>query len=145
MHTLLAGTMFRFVFILSFFAGLLSCKQEDAVRPKTDRVSSVNQFLISANGVSINEFTEEGVNKTQDVAPYLFFFNPNGSVTASKAGESIPGTYLVFRDDNKTEVRFGFPINSKLHELNDDWYFISQNENTIRFEDMGDVVQFQKQ
>jgi len=137
--------MSRFIFILCCSIGLSSCQQEDNISSKTDSVSSVNQFLTTANGVRINEFKEEGINKTNDFDDYLFFFDPNGSVSARRTGESIHGTYLVFRDDNRTEIRLRFPNNSNLLELNDDWYFISQNENVIRFEDSGDIVQFQKQ
>ena len=66
-------------------------------------------------------------------------------MTAERTNESINGTYLVFRDDNRTELQMTFPGNSALRELSDDWYFISQNANTISFDDSGDILQFQKQ
>lgn len=105
----------------------------------------MNEFLRTQNGLRINELIEEGTNKTTQFSPYLFVFNENDTVTATQSSETINGTYLVFRDDNRTELRMTFPNNSLLFELSDDWYFVSQNATTIRFEDNGDIVQFQKQ
>ncbi len=124
---------------------LLSCQKDDDIGPTNDSISSVNDFLRNQNGLRISELIEEGTNKTAQFSPYLFVFNENGTVTATQSSETLNGTYLVFRDDNRTELRITFPNNSILFELSDDWYFTSQNANTIRFEKNGDIVQFQKQ
>lgn len=143
--------MKQLIFMLCLSVGFLSCQKEDDVIPTNNMIPTngstlaVNDFLRNQNGLRINELIEEGTNKTSLVSPYLFQFSENGTVTATKAGETINGTYLVFRDDNRTELRMTFPSNSILYELSDDWYFISQNANTIRFEDDGDIVQFEKQ
>lgn len=128
---------------LSF--GFFYCQKGDNVNPTNDSTSSVNEFLRNLIGLRITQLIEEGTNKTSQFSPYLFLFNENGTVTATQSGESINGTYLVFRDDNRTELRMTFPTNRILFELSDDWYFISKNANTIRFDDNGDIVQFQKQ
>lgn len=133
------------IFLLTLSVGLLSCQKDDGVSPTNDSMSSAQEFFRSADGLKITEFTEEGVNKTNTFNPYLFLFNEDGTVTATKTGESISGTYLIFLDDNRTELRMTFANNSNLNELTDDWYFVEINGNTIRFEDSGDVVQFQKQ
>jgi hypothetical protein len=127
------------------FVSILSCQKDDNVGPTNDSILSVNNFLKNQNGLRINELIEEGTNKTTQFSPYLFVFNENGTVTATQASETINGNYLVFRDDNRTELRMTFPNNSILFELSDDWYFVSKNATTIRFEDNGDIVQFQKQ
>jgi hypothetical protein len=137
--------MKRLIFMLCLSICILSCQKDDDVSPTNNSISSVNEFLRTQNGLRITELIEEGTNKTAQFSLYLFVFNENGTVTATQSSETINGTYLVFRDDNRTELRMTFPNNSLLFELSDDWYFISQNATTIRFEDNGDIVQFQKQ
>jgi hypothetical protein len=137
--------MKRLIFMLCLSIGILACQKDDNVSPTNDSISSVNEFLRNQNGLRITELIEEGTNKTAQFSPYLFVFNENGTVTATQSSETINGTYLVFRDDNRTELRMTFPNNSLLFELSDDWYFVSQNAATIRFEDNNDIVQFQKQ
>ncbi len=137
--------MKQLIFILCLSIGIFSCQKDDNVNPTNDSTLSVNEFLRNSNGLRINELIEEGINKTSQFSPYLFLFNENGTVAATQSGESINGTYLIFRDDNRTELRMIFPSNSILFELSDDWYFISQNTSTIRFEYNGDIVQFQRQ
>jgi hypothetical protein len=131
--------------MLCLSVGIFSCQKDDNVNPTNDIISSVNIFLRNQNGLRINELIEEGTNKTTQFKPYRFVFKENGTVTATQASETLNGTYLVFRDDNRTELRITFPNNSILFELSDDWYFVSQNATIIRFEDNGDIVQFQKQ
>jgi hypothetical protein len=137
--------MKRFIFLFSLAIAFTSCDDDDNLSPVGSSVASVNEALLSANTMRINEFIEDGVDKTNIVSPYQFSFVSNGTVIAAKPGESINGTYLVFSDDNRTELRMNFPLNSELYELTDDWYLISNNGNIIRFEDSGDVIQFQKQ
>lgn len=124
---------------------LYSCQKMDNSNEMNDSVHSIEKFLGNQNGFRITELIEEGTNKTLAFSPYLFKFYDNGAVTATKSNETINGSYAVFKDDNKTELRIIFPMSSQLYELSDDWYFDSQADNIIRFEDNGDVVQFQKQ
>jgi hypothetical protein len=132
-------------FIVFLSIGMISCQKEDTANTTNDSTSSVNEFLRNANGFRITELIEEGRNKTSQFSTFLFLFKENGIVTAAQSDTIISGTYLVFRDDSKTELRMTFPNTSILSELSDDWYFISQKAHTIRFEDNGDRVQFQKQ
>jgi len=127
---------------LSIF--LISCDNETENNTNNINVTTVNEYLRSGNGLLINEFIEDGITKTSLTSGFVFNFSENGNVIATKNDEIINGTYLVFRDDNKTELRMTFPNNSILFELSDDWYFVSQNATTIRFEDNGDKVVFEK-
>ena len=137
--------MKRLLFMLCLSIGICSCEDDNQTNPTNDKTPTVNEFLSSQNGLRITELIEEGTNKTMQFSPYLFLFNANGTVTATQSNETISGTYLVFRDDNRTELRMTFPNNGIIFELSDDWYFISQTATTIRFEDNGDLIQFQKQ
>lgn len=131
--------------MLFLSVGILSCQKDNNVSPTNNSILSVNEFLRTQNGLRITELIEEGTNKTTRFNPYLFVFNENGTVTATQSSETINGTYLVFSDDNRTELRMTFPNNSLLFELSDDWYYVTQNAGTIRFEDNGEIVQFQIQ
>ena len=137
--------MKKIIILLGLSVALFSCTKEDTSNPPSNSTESLTSSLTIANGLRISEFIEEGVNETAMFSPYLFIFNTNGTVMATKTGHSINGTYLVFVDDNKTELMMAFPNNSEFYELTDDWYFISQNGNTIRFEDSGDILQFEQQ
>ena len=135
--------MTRTVLAFCILFACISC----AIIDSDDSNSSsdaVNSFLIEADGLVISEFIEDGRNKTSVFRPYVFFFNSNGRVTASKERESIIGTFYVFRDDGRVELRMDFPLDSELYELTDDWYFISQRGNLIRFDDSSDVIEFQQ-
>ncbi len=101
--------------------------------------------LISQGGLRISEMIEEGENKTAAFSPYLFVFSANGVVTATLNGQVNAGTYLLFQDDGQTELLMNFPNSPALFELNDDWYKVSSNNGVLRFNDSGDILEFQPQ
>ncbi|HBH22472.1 MAG TPA: hypothetical protein DDY13_03520, partial [Cytophagales bacterium] len=84
-------------------------------------------------------------NETYLFDSYLFVFNSDETVSATDANETIQGSYSVFRDDGRIELRMNFFNNPGFTELNDDWYFISINQKIIRFDDSGDMLEFQQQ
>ena len=97
--------------ILTFFLSifLISCENETENNTNNINVANVNDYLRSENGLLINEFIEDGITKTSLTSGFIFNFSENGNVIATKNNEIINGTYLVFRDDNKTELRMTFP------------------------------------
>lgn len=122
-----------FIFPLNLFAsGLKASLQNEA--------ETIRQALIQSDGVEMVEFFEDGTNKTFLVAPFLFYFEANNTVTAISATTTIEGTFDIFRDDNRTELAMSFPAGSALAELTDDWYFISQTGNRLRFQDEEDYI-----
>ena len=129
-------------FCILFVLG--SCENNDDTNPSTDP-QAVNTTLTLAGGLRISELIEEGKDKTNLYSTYLFTFNPDGSVTASTPSQIIRGTFRIVPDDDGPELQLNFPDGSVPYELNDDWYFLTQNTTTIRFEDSGDVLEFQFQ
>lgn len=121
-----------------------ACQQEDRVTPANPSVETLNAALTVAGGLRISEFVEDGRDKTASVRPYLIVFSANGTVTASGTDQSAEGTYSVFRDDGRTELRMTFSGNADLAELSDDWYFISKTDGLIRFEDDRDILVFEQ-
>lgn len=143
--------IFGLLCVLQFFT---SCEKyddfddlpPDIVNPSDSRITTtrLNDLLTRPQGFRIAEFTEDGRNYTRLFADYVFSFRKNGTVTASKAGESITGSYLVFMDDGKTELKMQFPSVPDFYELTDDWYFISQQDTIFRFADGRDVLVLKK-
>ena len=137
--------MKRLTLVFCLSLGLLSCKEDDNLDPVAISSNELTAALTVADGLIISEFIEEGVNETDSFLDYLFVFDADGTVSATKTGHSISGTYRVFTDDGKTELMMTFPNSSELNELTDDWYFISKSDNTLKFDDRGDVLEFQQQ
>jgi hypothetical protein len=123
---------------------LSSCQNNDDITPSNDP-QGVNSSLTLASGLRISELIEEGQNKTSLYSPFLFTFNSDGSVSAVSSNQTIRGTYRIVPDDDGPELQMDFPDGSALYELSDDWYFLTQDNNKIRFEDSGDVLEFQFQ
>lgn len=124
-----------------------SCEQRDGnISPNGQiNATSLTDKLTNPNGLIIRNFTEDGRNKTSLFREFVFNFNSNGTVVVTNADQTINGTYNVFRDDGRTELLMNFPNRSELYELSDDWYFVSNDNNIIKFEEGGDTLEFQKQ
>jgi hypothetical protein len=119
---------------------------DDSNSQNETTVSSANELselFTNSSSVRIISFIEDGRDKTNQFSPYRFSFNTDGSIVATLDGITINGTYRVFRDDGRLELEMNFPSSSPLSELDDDWYFISRNSNTLTFEDSGDRIVFE--
>lgn len=142
----------RFFLFGSFFL-LFGCEKEEdnqAFFSETSdqqamSLSSITDFLVASEGLGLSRFTDDGTDETADFADYIFHFQLDGQITATKGQQSILGTYRLFRDDAKLELALSFPSSPDFRDLNDDWYFFSLDQNRIRFEDAGDILEFQNQ
>ncbi len=120
----------------------VSCEKNDSTNAN---IANLNSALQLSGGYSIATIIEDGEDKTSFFSQYLFVFSSNGTVTATSASQTRTGQYSVFEDDGRTELRMFFPnTTGEFSEINDDWYFISNNNNTIRFEESGDLLIFQQ-
>ena len=136
--------MKKLLLSLCVIFALSACESDDDINPSNDP-QAVNTALTIAGGLKISKSIEEGKDNTSLYAPYLFTFNSNGSVTASTTSQSISGTYRIVPDDDGPELQMDFPDGTVLYELSDDWYFLTQDNTTIRFEDSGDILEFKRQ
>lgn len=137
--------MYRFFSMLLLSVVIVACNEDENISPTGNDVDSVSEFLTSDNGLRITLLMDDEDNETYLFDSYLFVFNSDETVRATDANETVNGTYSVFRDDGRIELRMSFLNNPSFKELNDDWYFISINQNTIRFDDSGDILEFQPQ
>ncbi|MEZ5059065.1 MAG: hypothetical protein R2879_18680 [Saprospiraceae bacterium] len=133
------STILSLIFALS----LISCDKDDVIIPANNLNDPVVTFLTQNNGLVITKFIEDGEDETNYFRSFVFSFETDGTVIASGNGLNISGSYLIFKDDNRTELKMSFPVTNNFNELNDDWYFISQDANSITFDDDGDLLIFQ--
>ena len=136
--------MRRIILSLSVLFVLSSCQNEDDINPTNDP-QSVNTSLTLASGLRISKMIEEGENRTNLYSPFLFTFTTDGAVIATSSTGNVSGTYRIVPDDDGPELQMDFPDGTVLYELSDDWYFLTQDNTTIRFEDSGDVLEFEFQ
>lgn len=134
--------------VLIFIVGLFSCdligvdssSPDEQLSQGTMTVSELTETLVASTAVKITRFIEDGRDKTSRFEEFVFNFNADGTVVATSESQVISGTYRVFHDDGKTELRMTFPANSILYELTDDWYFRAKSEKGIQFDDSGDQL-----
>jgi hypothetical protein len=134
----------KVVLLVMIFFITISCNTDDSQGPGPLSSTDLIHTFTNHGLFRISTLIEDGDNKTAFFGPYTFLFEPNNVVTAQLHSEATPGTYSIFVDDGRIELRLLFPGNPQLNELNDDWYFSSQSENAIKFEDSGDLIEFTK-
>ena len=136
--------MKKSILYLFIILGFSSCQTDDSMNPSND-LQSVSSSLTLTGGLRISQMIEEGKDKTSLFAPFLFTFNSTGSVVATSSNQTIQGTYRIVPDNDGPELQMNFPDGSVLYELSDDWYFLTRDTSKIRFEDSGDVLEFEFQ
>ena len=132
-------------FLLTLAALLFACQPQDPVTPQTlnrnASTAEVTSALTDAGGLRIAEFREDGENLTRYFEGYTFTFEENGRVLAERSGDTVEGTYSVFRDDGRVELSMNFPETGEFYELTDDWYFRAGTGSRLEFEDfMGSLI-----
>lgn len=140
--------MKKVLFAVALSGALVAC-QKDEPAPIGPNGSSGNvdpqdltSFLVADDTWRISEFMEDNANETDDFNGYVFDFQEGGKVAAIRNDERVEGSFNVFTDDGRTEMRMNFPVTGNFSELTDDWYYISQTSSQVRFEDDGDVLVF---
>lgn len=127
----------------SVFISLISCQKENLPESESgNNVAQVTESLTNSQGLFITEFREEGKDKTSWFLTYMFTFKTDGTVTAVSPQNTVTGTYLIFTDDGRTELKMTFPTVDKFDELTDDWYLVFHDDITIRWQDGDDILQF---
>lgn len=118
-------------FLLCLVATLLlaGCKRESALTPaNADRILEKGSWRITL-------FMEEGNNETSDFEGYSFVFKANGSVDATKDGNTLSGTWSTEKDDGDLKLYLNF-TDALLSEIADDWHILSQSDAKLELEDV---------
>ena len=101
----------RFLFLsFSVCIALISCQKENLPESESgNNVAQVTESLTNSLGLFITEFREEGKDKTSWFLTYMFTFKTDGTVTAVSPQNTVTGTYLIFTDDGRNELKKTFP------------------------------------
>jgi hypothetical protein len=107
---------------------------------KDDNSSSSNSTSVLNNTVQqgtwkITYFNDSGNDETNHFTGYTFQFNSNGTVTATKNGSTVSGTWSSGNDDSTLKLVLNFS-STPFDELNDDWHVTQQSSSIIKLEDV---------
>ena len=98
----------------------------------------------------ITYFFDTDQDETSDFAGWVFSFNSDGTLVASKNGDTVEGTWSVeddssnsssdddgnSSDDDDFNIFFPVPASSDFEDLNDDWDIIRYSANKIELTDV---------
>lgn len=119
--------------IVSFTAGIIllatSCTRSSDTGNPAD---------IAASGTwRVTLFIDSGNDETADFAGYSFRFNSNGTLAATRSGNTQTGAWSVQNSSSKFTIDLGPKIdtNKPLGELTDDWKIISSSNTEIKLTD----------
>ncbi len=126
--------MKKIVFYLLVFSVLFfSCKKDDS-NPSisTSNVTST----VSTGNWRITYYWDTDHDETNNFIGYSFVFNTNGTVTATKAANTITGTWTTRNDDNKIKLVLSFSSPADFIEISDDWHTIERTDSKIKLQDV---------
>ncbi|MEZ4875478.1 MAG: hypothetical protein R2793_08515 [Flavobacteriaceae bacterium] len=143
MKTSFLKSLLVFSMVLAFTA----CSQGEDPAPFTPNETSADQTTqVAQSGTwRITSYIDSGQDETSDFSGYEFTFNANGTVTATKGGETVSGTWSITddssnsssdddgnsTDDDDFNLFFAVSQDSKFDSLSDDWNFISVSASKI--------------
>jgi len=110
-----------------------SCKKDDN--------SLSNQVAVLTQNVQqgkwkITYYNDNGTVETSTYSGYEFQFNTNGTITATKTGTTVSGTWSDGHDDSQLKLYLDFGTVNPFQELSDDWHVTQQSSSIIVLEDV---------
>jgi hypothetical protein len=122
---------FRFIALAIIF---LACsKKSDS--PVVISTTTVTNTVSSGNW-RITYYWDTDHEETSGFSGYSFTFGTGNSLTASKPGTVVTGTWTTLLDDSKTKLVLSFSAPASFVELSDDWHVIERTDNKIRLQDV---------
>lgn len=110
-----------------------SCKKDDNSTPS--QVSTLNTNVKSGKW-KVTLYNDSGNDETAHYTGYEFQFAAGGTVTATKGGTTITGTWSSGTDDSTLKLILNFSTADPFQELNDDWHVIQQSSTIIKLQDV---------
>ncbi|HRI60983.1 MAG TPA: hypothetical protein PK228_14695 [Saprospiraceae bacterium] len=134
-------------FSLLMFAMFASCTTSD----DNSSGGNNNNVTPSAGQWKVSYFFDKQ-DETSNYTGYTFEFGSNGSLTASKGGQTWSGTWQTGIDDSadKFLIDFTGTLPSELTDLEEDWLIIKIEDSAMHFEHTSggngdtDVLKFTK-
>lgn len=114
--------------ILVLVMAASSCKKDDNNSPSINNTVQEGKWKVTL-------FNDSGNDETNHYTGYEFQFNPDGTITATKTGSTVSGTWSNGNDDSQQKLVLGFST-PPFDELNSDWHLLEQNSSLIKLEDV---------
>ncbi len=136
--------------ILSIFLltlATIACKKDEVINPSDTGTN------LQSGTWHVTLFSEDSTIETHHFNGYSFQFNSNGTVSATKDGNTVSGTWTAGQEDDDDDSQFKLILSfstSPLNELNDDWDILEQTSSKIRLQDISggnggtDLLTFEK-
>lgn len=121
------------VFVFAFTTLITSCKKDDNSSSNTNSNLS---STIQQGTWKVTSYIDSGTDETNHYTGYVFQFNTNGTVVASKTGSTVNGSWSKGTDDSQAKLILDFGATAPFDELNDDWNVIEQSSSIIKLEDI---------
>lgn len=122
--------------IISAFAAaiiLLASCTKDAPATTAITLNAVNTTIV-ANSWHVTYFYDKTFDNTNSFAGYSFVFSASGTVTATKASVTVPGTWTSGNDDSHVKFVLSFVSPSSFIEISEDWHVIERTDTKIRLQ-----------
>lgn len=136
--------MIKTLVVLIVSLVFVGCSEDDS----NDTNNTANQ-IADANQVAetgswrISYFWDTDKDETSNFAGYVFNFNSDGTLVATKGNDTVNGTWSVTNSSSSSSsgdldfnIFFNVPQSSDFEDLNDDWDIIAINSNKIELTDV---------
>lgn len=117
-----------FVLILFSFA---SCSKNDS--SSTISTTAVTNTVVSGTW-KIIYYWDSDHEETANYSGYNFTFASGNTLTATKTGSSVTGTWSTLDDDSKTKLVLVFSTPTSFVEISEDWHVIERTDSRIKLQ-----------
>lgn len=105
--------------------------EESCTKDSQEQIAmKVATNYINKSKWKISSFKENTQDVTDHFTGYVFAFNTDNTVTATRADDIVKGSWSTTTDDSKTKMNISFP-SAPFNELNEDWVITNGNASTI--------------
>ncbi len=116
-----------------------SCSKDDDDDILDINTQSLSTLVLEDTWKVTYFFDDDDGDETAQFNGYTFTFTTQGSVTATRNGNTDTGIWLVRQDDGRTELEIDFnDDDDPLDELDEDWGVTELTPNRIKLEDLDD-------
>jgi len=89
---------------------------------------------------AVTNFNNEGVNETNNYTDFVFDFKEDFTVTATKNGDVVGGTWTVILDSGELKLDLNFGETNPFDELNEDWLVITIATTKVELKDVDETT-----
>lgn len=130
--------------IVSFTVLLSSCSKSKTTQKEIDNITEHAQL----GDWTISKMIDSGDDETSNFQAYVFTFNEDGTIVATKNTTTHNGTWSITNSSNSDDdssdddsdidfnISFNVPESNDFDDLNDDWDILSHSENKIELQDI---------